>query len=300
MKRKLVQQGTSTLMISLPSKWVKANNLSKGSDVEVEETNNELVISADKSNIKLEKNLKLINLTESNIRSLITNAYRTGYSKIKVAFNNEQQFKILEEIIKTRLIGFEVIKKSKSECVIENVTEPDHQQFNNILGKMFDNINELIGITEKRLKNDKFDDNYEEVEERIQKYDNFCRRVIYDKKHDVGDDKLMWAFLSLIIHAQRELYFINKIIDKKIKSNNDIILLINNFKENFDLLVKSYNDKNADLLGKLNTNEREMVFKKGYSILEKAEGKNILISFHLISGIRRINQASSPLTGLII
>ena len=37
--RKLVKQGTATLMVSLPAKWIKQQELEKGSQVEVEENN---------------------------------------------------------------------------------------------------------------------------------------------------------------------------------------------------------------------------------------------------------------------
>ena len=33
MKRKLVKQGAGTMMISLPTKWIKENNLDKGDEV---------------------------------------------------------------------------------------------------------------------------------------------------------------------------------------------------------------------------------------------------------------------------
>ena len=33
MQRKVIQQGPSTLMVSLPSKWVKENNIKKGEEL---------------------------------------------------------------------------------------------------------------------------------------------------------------------------------------------------------------------------------------------------------------------------
>src|SRR3989344_1107667 len=106
MKRKLVQQGTSTLMVSLPSKWIKQNNLTKGSEVDVDEKGSELIISPDEKNNKIMGEISLIGDTESLIRTIITNAYRSGNDKIKITFENNDQFRILENTIKTRLIGF--------------------------------------------------------------------------------------------------------------------------------------------------------------------------------------------------
>ena len=52
MKRKLVRQGSSTLMISLPSKWVKSNNLDKGSEIDIDEKENVLEISVERKEKK--------------------------------------------------------------------------------------------------------------------------------------------------------------------------------------------------------------------------------------------------------
>ena len=37
MKRKLVQQGAATMMVSLPSKWIKKFGLKKGDEIDLEE-----------------------------------------------------------------------------------------------------------------------------------------------------------------------------------------------------------------------------------------------------------------------
>ena len=108
-KRKLVKQGAATHMISLPSKWVKDNNLKKGDEVEVENLDKNLVISIEAPKKKTEISIKLSGLTETSIRTLITNTYRTGYDKITVELENSEQFKILKKIIETLLIGFEII-----------------------------------------------------------------------------------------------------------------------------------------------------------------------------------------------
>ena len=54
MKRKLVKQGAATMMISLPSKWIKENSLEKGSEVELEEEGSSVMISVDKKEKKKE------------------------------------------------------------------------------------------------------------------------------------------------------------------------------------------------------------------------------------------------------
>ena len=67
------------MMVSLPAKWIKENSLHKGDGIDIEGSENELVISLQPTGRKTESAVKLIGLTESSIRTLITNTYRKGY-----------------------------------------------------------------------------------------------------------------------------------------------------------------------------------------------------------------------------
>jgi len=45
MKRKLIEQGGGTLMVSLPSRWIRDFELEKGDEVEIEEIGKQIIIS---------------------------------------------------------------------------------------------------------------------------------------------------------------------------------------------------------------------------------------------------------------
>ncbi|MBI2148820.1 hypothetical protein HYU23_04005 [Candidatus Woesearchaeota archaeon] len=300
MKRKLVKQGTATLMISLPSRWIKQNNLDKGNEINLEQIDNNLLISAGLVETKSETTIKLLDLTESSIRTLITNTYRTGYDKIKINFYNEEQFKILKNIINTRLIGFEVIKKEKDYCIVENITEPSADQFDNIINKMFYSISEFMELTRKRFEKLSVNDNYEEIENRIQKYDNFCRRIISKKKLSNKKSELFWNFLALIIHGQREIYHLNKLLDKTILISKETKELLNHTIELFNYIKDGYFKNNIEILSKVHKIEKELIYKKGYSLLQEKKGKENIIIHHLLTAIREFYQSNSPLSGIIL
>jgi len=59
MRRKLVKQGAATMMVSLPSKWVKDQKLKKGDEVEVSEAEGRLQITTEKKT----NNVKFLLLT---------------------------------------------------------------------------------------------------------------------------------------------------------------------------------------------------------------------------------------------
>jgi len=300
MERKLIKQGGGGFTIYLPKKWVDENKLEKGDELAVSISGKDLIIGPTPSHKKTETEIKLTNKFENTIRSITTNAYRKGYDIIKIFFNNPEQYKILKKVVKTRLIGFDIIHKSKSNCILENVTEPSAEQFNNILNKMFLNIEDMFEITSKKLKG-KFQglEDFEEIEERIQKYDNFCKRIISKEKFIKQNSEIFWTFTTLIIHAQRELYMLNKILHKKVNSKK-IIELLDTAYDIFKKLKKAFYEKNLDLISSIHGIERQTIYKKAYSLMKnKSETENIVI-YHLTACIRKLHLSTSSLSGLIV
>ena len=296
MRRKLVKQGTATMMISLPSKWIKANDLGKGDEIDIEEKQNSIVISLGGKKSKRQTEINLTSSIESSVRTILTNAYRLGYDKINVNFQNKKTLKIIQNTVNHNLIGFEIIKKTDKNCQIENITEPSKEQFDNIFSKIFLNIDELFVIVENIQQGKKQE--FEEIEQKIQQYDNFCRRVI--AKNDLYDIyQLKWAFHAELIHGQRELYLLLKYLEKnKIKADKSALDLLEECKKVFEILKQAYKEKNIEKLEKIHDLEKEIIYKKGYSALVKS--KDRVVIHHIISAIRNFYLASSPLIGTFI
>jgi len=296
MKRKIISQGIGGYTIYLPNKWIKENNLTKGTDVDIEEIDNMLIISPTEVKLRLETSIQLTGNTESAIRTIITNTYRKGYDKIIVEYDNEEQFKIMQHVIKTRLIGFDIMKKEKNKCIVESVTEPSIDQFENILSKIFYNTEQLFEAVINKSEG-KEHDNIEEIEERIQSYDNFCRRVISKDKIKNKKAEFLWAFLTLINHGQREIYHLSKLINTKL--SKELIELLRDGEKLFKLLEQAYFKKDKTLLADIHFLEKNLIYKKGYELLQK-KGKENIYLYHILLGIREFYQSNSPLMGIIV
>lgn len=300
MKRKVVKLGPATLVVSLPSKWTKKFSVKAGDELDLEEEENKLVIVPGGVKEKLETSISLSNHTESSIRTMLTNAYRLGYDSVRVAFDTEKQFQILNDVVKTRLIGFEVIKKEKGSCVIENLTEPSGDQFETLMQKVLYNVSELLTLTKQRFKKEEPAVNYEELEEKMQQYDNFCRRAVSKGKVGVKNPMLFWSFIGLIIHGQREIYHLNKYLDKnKVNISKDSIKLLDECSEIFELVKKAYLGKDMKPLEHAHTKEKEAVITNGYPVLAK-QGKESIVAHRIMASARQFYLSSSPLMGLLL
>ena len=298
MKRKIVKQGAATLMVSLPSKWCRKNKINKGDEVNIEEKQNNLIVGLEPGKHKTSIEFNISNLTESSIRTLLTNTYRLGYDKVKVNFKDKNAFEIIKETINKNLLGFEIIKKRDNSCEIENVTEPAKEQFDNIFSKIFLNIEELFRLTNLEFQGKKQE--FHEIERKIQQFDNFCKRVI--SKFDIfSDSHLRWSFHVELIHAQRELYHMLKYLSKnrnRIKVEKQVHELLEKCEKVFEMLKKAYYEKDILLLEKIHEIEKRFVYKNGYELIIK--NKNKILTHHLIGSIRNFYLASSPLMGMFL
>ncbi len=295
--RSLVQHGPATLMVSLPAKWLKKNNLGKGDEINVEEKGEELVLKSKNKKIKKQVEIKLTSKEESSIRAILTNLYRLGYEKISLSYSEEKTLDVIEKETKNSMIGFEITKREKTSCIIENILEPSQDQFENILSKFFLNIDELFLAAGSFAEGKKIE--FESTEKQIQSFDNFCRRMITKDNYDEAQLKL--TFQSAIYHAQREMYFALKILSSsKIKSTS-IKLIIEEAKTIFNLLKKAKETKDFSLLEKIHNLEKKAVLDNGYSFLKKSKDPDErIVIYRLLSSTRNFYLASSPLMALLL
>ncbi len=295
MRRKIIGQKDS-VTITLPKKWASEKNLDAGDEVDVRELPEGLLVSAETKVKKRATSLNITSLTESAVRTMITNAYRIGYDSIDVSFHSEKQFSILNKVVKTRLLGFEVIKRSKRSCVVESITEPSPEQFEVLSKKMLYNISELFEALLEIFDKKKPLIDIEEVEAKIQQYNNFCFRIVSKRLVDIKNPQLFWAYQTHVIHAQREIYFIllrfrsgSVRIDRSLKSfAKDCAALFENLK-------RAYMKKDIVIMEQVHDAEKKIIHEKGYALLQKSSDR--VIVYHLMSAVRNFYLATSPLMG---
>lgn len=301
MKRKLVKQGAATLMVSLPSKWLRKFSLGKGDEIDVEETEDSLIMTKEGPESKKEAEITLTKEVETGLRTMLVNTYRAGYDLVKVNYSSESQFEAVKKAIKGYVLGYDITKREKGCCIIESITDPSPEQFDAIMNKIFFSIKEIIAITKERLSGKKVYDSYEEIGLRIHQYSSFCRRIVSKRKKDVKDPNLFWTFQTLLVHGQRDLYHLNRFLDKnQIKASKETISFLDEILEMVELIAKAYSKKETTHLEQVHEDEKELIYKKGHSMLSSKKGKENIAVYYLMSSARNFYLASSPLMGLLL
>lgn len=151
MRRKVVQQGPSTLMISLPSKWVKKTGINKGDEVDVEIKDGNLLISTDAFNANKEIDITLHEESERYIRSYLGRLYRKGFSKINITFQNQKTLNHIKKAV-NNIIGADIIETNINSCIIEIFSSSTNEiDFEKNIIKMLISLRTIFNIFQEDL-----------------------------------------------------------------------------------------------------------------------------------------------------
>lgn len=124
MEKRLFKFGKNSLAIVIPKKWADQKSLLNGSVVYLDENDQGNIVLSSLLTPKKEEEEQIQDLSQIIISRLIGFHYLAGTTKLRLYFKkdlskNEAQ-KIQEEVSK-RYIGFEIVRKSTRELLIEDV-----------------------------------------------------------------------------------------------------------------------------------------------------------------------------------
>ncbi|MAG39212.1 hypothetical protein CMO90_03955 [Candidatus Woesearchaeota archaeon] len=283
MQRKLVQQGSSTLMISLPSKWLKEHNLIKGSSIELNESQNEINIFASASQAKKKLKAKATLKESSSIgKRILISLYTQGYDQVVLEFHQP----MIKEIEKTtsQLIGFEIISQEKNSCIIQDVTGVEDSDIDVLIRRLFLLTKNMGSDCLTAIKDDD-KEILEQMEYRdndINKFSYYCQRLLA-KKGYVEKEKIIPLYAiadSLEEIGDEYKKLCRKIMKNELKLNSKEIELLSRINNFLDYCYKFIYTMKEDEANKIS--EKYSEFKK---LFEKKNSinKELLNNFEIIS-----------------
>ena len=134
-----LQRIGSSILVSLPKEWVDANNLDKGSQVEIETGQDSVSISANKETRPTKELVISYPLPkEENIVANITGAYLLGFDIIVINSKSIIPGKDREEIRNSmrRLVGMEIIEEDASHINMQFLLDATTLNPSKILKRM--------------------------------------------------------------------------------------------------------------------------------------------------------------------
>ena len=294
MKRKLIKQGGGGgVTVYLPSKWIEKQRLKAGEEVDIEEGNNELIISTNIKKTKKEIVLKINDEYIKNLRYLLKQIYRQGNERIVLKYSSHKQFKQIESVIQEEFIGLEIIDHHKTQCVIESLVEVRKEKYEVFLRKMFQIINHTIEIIPEQGESNEI----RKLTNKLSAYQNFGKLVVSNLRKGLIDYE-HYSLLSYLLNIQADLAKLNsQIIKRKLKLSAETKSYLQETSKLFKDVETAFYKGDLDALNEIN----KYAHKKIQSVLDKKNRpQDFIILHYYLEILRLIYGAISPMTGIII
>lgn len=199
-RRKIVLHGPATLTVSLPSTWVKSNNLKKGDELNVDEDGKLLKVYPWEERLRVKKiKMSIPELDNESIGSIISVLHKSGYDEVELAYKNPDVVKVIRERINSMLIGYEIIEQKGNMCIVKNVSGDHPSELDALIRRSFLVALSLAKNSLEEIKKGK-SGNLSEVlvlEQTNNKLTNYCHRLLNKKPYK--DEKTIYTYLVLWI-----------------------------------------------------------------------------------------------------
>ncbi|MFT4261597.1 MAG: AbrB/MazE/SpoVT family DNA-binding domain-containing protein [Candidatus Woesearchaeota archaeon] len=247
MQRKIIKQGNNSFTITLPIKWIRSNNIDESSEIFLEQKNNELVLKTNPLDIK--EKISKINISgfdDRSLRVILNNRYRSGCTKI-ILEGETNKLEFIEQIVSNRLLGFEVTEVKKDKIIISSIAEPQQNNLDQIIRKMFFIIKQTFDE----------ESNKDYLKDKLNNYGNYCMRVIINTQNQENPEKNFYKYsiISRLILLQHALCRTNK----KHEFKDELLIVFEEFHKAYfsnelEKLRKSH-DESAKLIHKILPNK---------------------------------------------
>ncbi len=239
MKRKVVKLGPATLVISLPSKWTKKNNVGAGEELDVEEQGSELLIQTEKA---LKKEKAIIDLTKLKalFRKITASYYLKGYDEIDVKIDSIQKSRDIEKRVDL-MIGMEVIEQKKDMLKLKDMGKAEEENIDSVIKRILHLLHSISGEVLKAVEKGEHDLTYlSDSEKHVNRFSDYALRLLYSRGYvDQKKTAPLYTVVFLLeLLGDTYKHFVNHITENKLTLRKELILL---YKEIDDYHKEFYN-----------------------------------------------------------
>ncbi len=303
MKRKVIQLAHKTLVVSLPSKWVKKYNVLKGAELEAEERGRQMVFSTGRLSESEKANVDFSELNGEVIRRwALASLHKSGYDEIEITYKDTSVLGIIQDTIKDLLIGFAMVEQGKNRCVIRVVAEEQEKEFNAVLRRAFLVVKNMGEGLYDYAKDGKLERLKEllVLEKTNNQLTNFCERILNKKGYE--DYKrtcfayvVVWN-LEKVCDSYREICeFLSA--NPKAKVRIPVVEMIKSANDYFSSYYELFYNFEINQLTKLNR-ERNAFRKKASEMLRNSKGADTAVLCSLNGFVEKVSDFSASFIAL--
>jgi phosphate uptake regulator len=185
MIRKLIQISPSTSVVSLPSEWIKKNKLKKGSEINLEESENRIILSSKSRKSSKECELDVAGLDRRLIWGYVDAAYIAGYDTIVIKTNYSEHMEDFEKVTKF-FPGMMIQEEKANRVVLKDIADKPEEDLNKVISRIF---NMKISMIEDSIESIKKSDwqtlsTMKRRDYSINSYVSYCMRQLNKFSYD--------------------------------------------------------------------------------------------------------------------
>lgn len=326
--RKMQLSGGSTYIISLPKNWIDELKIKVGENVTmVKNSNNSLTIFPREKSDQKTKSTAIIPSSQKDsgdfIKRKIIAAYLSGYKTIKIKTKGmripSEHSKSIRDLVRTAMIGTEIVESSSETIVIQILTRLPELSFDTALKRMYLMANNMVKEAIETLEEVDIlhADEVKNMDDEVDRFSLYMRRnlvlaignesVLRDmglkKPSDcLGYRTVVSRIERIADHASliaKRTKFIEEKIDPKIL--NKIKNLSEKSLEVFEESISSIQEHDFEKAEKV-AEKVDQVIEEEKEIMSKIKEneKNVTVIRFVLEDLRRIAEYSSDIAEVAI
>ncbi len=239
MRRKLIQIAKSTVLVSLPSKWVKKYNLKKGDEIETKERGTQIILETNNKETSKYLFIDATTINERALRYTLAAAHKIGYTEIEIKYDSKIQLETINDLLKNLYTGFAVMEQKSNKIILKKISKDLEEEFNPSIRRTFLVTISLSESVLDNVKKSEFNNLIEliNLEKTNNQLTNFCERILNEGIYEYTKTTFLYTILWNLEKIADEYKYLCKILsENKIELRKDIILLL----EKTNKLLKDY------------------------------------------------------------
>ena len=254
MRRKTIMLAGKTLVISLPSTWVRKWGVKKGQELEIKATGRMLNVEVLTEN-EVRKAVVKGGMNKRVLKWTLSCLHKKGYDAIEIIDYDKEQAEIVKEVVRDLFIGFTITEQTEKRILIEAISKAEENTFKQVLRRAFLVTLELAERLKERLEHNEKIEDLTYLEKMNNQLTNHCERLL--NKFDI--DKENKTFYYVIIWNLEKVaddykYLIQNEPTKEILNElNKVNQLLRNYYElfyKFDIMKLNEHAENCKILKK--------------------------------------------------
>jgi phosphate uptake regulator len=165
-KRKIIQLGTKTLLVSLPSKWARDHKIKKGQEVDVQTHGDTLMVRSGPKRVA-PVNIDINGFDSSLVWYTLIAAYRQGLDEVTLTFKDKmiwdrtklKNVRLLDLLhtITEQLLGWSVAKTTSKTVVIRDLSKLNPEEFDHSVTRTYQTVLTFAEDLLNAIKNNEID-----------------------------------------------------------------------------------------------------------------------------------------------